>query len=42
MNIEAAEMEEVIEVKKQNFFDSSKDLFPLLIVFIRLMMRGFL
>jgi putative N6-adenine-specific DNA methylase len=25
MNIEAAEMEDVIEVKKQNFFDSKKN-----------------
>lgn len=33
MNIEAAEMEDVIEVKKQNFFDSKKELFPLLMVF---------
>ncbi len=31
--IEIAEMEEVIEVKKQDFFESKKDLFPLLIVF---------
>jgi len=33
INIEAAEMEDVIEVRKQNFFDSKKDLFPLLMVF---------
>ena len=33
INIEAAEMEDVIEVKKQNFFDSKKELFPLLMVF---------
>ncbi|UOU98108.1 class I SAM-dependent RNA methyltransferase [Chryseobacterium daecheongense] len=33
MNIEAAEMEDVIEIKKQNFFESKKELFPLLIVF---------
>lgn len=33
INIEAAEMEEVIEVKKQNFFESKKEHFPLLIVF---------
>ncbi len=33
INIEAAEMEEVIEVKKQNFFESKKGHFPLLIVF---------
>lgn len=33
INIESAEMEDVIEVRKQNFFDSKKDLFPLLIVF---------
>lgn len=33
INIESAEMEDVIEVKKQNFFDSEKDLFPLLMVF---------
>lgn len=32
-NIEAAEMEDVIEVRKQNFFDSKKELFPLLMVF---------
>ncbi len=33
INIEAAEMEDVIEVKKKNFFDSEKDMFPLLMVF---------
>lgn len=33
INIEAAELEEVIQVKKQNFFDSKKELFPLLMVF---------
>lgn len=33
INIEAAEMEDVIEVKKQNFFESKKELFPLLMVF---------
>ncbi|MDP9955356.1 putative N6-adenine-specific DNA methylase [Epilithonimonas hungarica] len=32
-NIESAEMEDIIEVKKQNFFDSEKDMFPLLMVF---------
>ncbi len=32
-NIESAEMEDVIEVRKQNFIDSEKDMFPLLIVF---------
>lgn len=32
-NIESAELEEVIEVKKQDFFESKKDLFPLLMVF---------
>ncbi len=32
-NIESAEMEDVIEVRKQNFFDSKKELFPLLMVF---------
>lgn len=32
-NIEFAEMEDVIEVRKENFFDSKKELFPLLIVF---------
>jgi len=32
-NIEAAEMEDVIEVRKQNFFESEKDMFPLLMVF---------
>lgn len=33
INIEAAEMEDVIEVRKQNFFGSTKELFPLLMVF---------
>lgn len=33
INIEAAEMEDVIEVRKQNFFDSKKEQFPLLMVF---------
>lgn len=33
INIEAAEMEDVIEVRKQNFFESKKELFPLLMVF---------
>jgi putative N6-adenine-specific DNA methylase len=32
-NIAAAELEEVIEVRKQNFFESKKELFPLLMVF---------
>ncbi len=32
-NIESAELEDVIEVKKQDFFESKKDLFPLLMVF---------
>ncbi len=32
-NIENAEMEDVIEVRKQNFFESKKEVFPLLIVF---------
>ncbi len=32
-NIESAEMEDLIEVKKQNFFESKKELFPLLMVF---------
>ncbi|SDE39558.1 THUMP domain-containing class I SAM-dependent RNA methyltransferase [Riemerella columbipharyngis] len=32
-NIEAAELEEVITLEKQNFFDSKKELFPLLVVF---------
>ncbi|CAD7812642.1 Ribosomal RNA large subunit methyltransferase L [Chryseobacterium aquaeductus] len=32
-NIESAEMEEVIEVRRENFFDTKKDLFPLLMVF---------
>ncbi|GGG49064.1 THUMP domain-containing class I SAM-dependent RNA methyltransferase [Epilithonimonas arachidiradicis] len=32
-NIEAAEMEDIIEVRKQNFFESEKDMFPLLMVF---------
>lgn len=33
INIEAAEMEDVIEVKTQDFFESKKELFPLLMVF---------
>lgn len=33
INIEAAEMEDVIEVRQQNFFESKKELFPLLMVF---------
>lgn len=33
INIEAAEMEDVIEVREQDFFDSKKELFPLLMVF---------
>ena len=33
INIESAEMEDIIEVRKQNFFDSEKDMFPLLMVF---------
>lgn len=33
INIEAAEMDDVIEVKKQNFFESKKEHFPLLMVF---------
>lgn len=33
INIEAAEMQDVIEVKEQDFFESKKDLFPLLMVF---------
>ena len=33
LNIEGAEMEEVIEVRKQNFFESKKEMFPLLMVF---------
>ncbi len=32
-NIESAEMEDLIEVRKQNFFESKKELFPLLMVF---------
>lgn len=32
-NIDAAEMQEVIEIKKQNFFESKKELFPLMMVF---------
>lgn len=32
-NIEKAELEEVIELKKQNFFESKKEVFPLLMVF---------
>ncbi len=33
INVEVAEMEDVIEVKKQDFFESKKELFPLLMVF---------
>ena len=33
INIESAEMEDVIEVRKQDFFESKKELFPLLMVF---------
>lgn len=32
-NIEAAEMEDIIEVKRQDFFETKKELFPLLMVF---------
>lgn len=32
-NIESAEMEDMIEVRRENFFDTKKDLFPLLMVF---------
>lgn len=32
-NIASAEMEDIIEIKKQNFFESKKEHFPLLIVF---------
>lgn len=32
-NLEAAELEDVIEVRNQDFFESKKELFPLLIVF---------
>ncbi|MBM7421000.1 MULTISPECIES: class I SAM-dependent RNA methyltransferase [Chryseobacterium] len=32
-NIASAEMEDVIEVRRQDFFDSKKELFPLLMVF---------
>lgn len=32
-NIESAEMEDIIEVRRENFFDTKKDLFPLLMVF---------
>lgn len=32
-NIEVAEMEDAIEIKKQNFFESKKELYPLLMVF---------
>ncbi len=32
-NVESAEMEEVIEVRRENFFETKKDLFPLLMVF---------
>ena len=33
INIESAEMEDVIEVQDQDFFESKKELFPLLMVF---------
>lgn len=33
INVESAEMEEVIEVRRENFFDTKKDMFPLLMVF---------
>ena len=33
INIESAEMEDVIEVREQDFFESKKELFPLLMVF---------
>ena len=33
VNIESAELEDVIEVRHQNFFESKKDLFPLMMVF---------
>lgn len=33
LNVEKAEMQDIIEIKKQNFFDSRKELFPLLMVF---------
>ncbi|MBD8017805.1 THUMP domain-containing class I SAM-dependent RNA methyltransferase [Kaistella pullorum] len=33
LNVEAAEMEDVIEIKRQDFFESKKELFPLLMVF---------
>jgi putative N6-adenine-specific DNA methylase len=32
-NIESAEMEDIIEVRKQDFFETKKELFPLLMVF---------
>ena len=32
-NIESAEMEDIIEVRRENFFDTKKDMFPLLMVF---------
>ena len=32
-NVAAAELEEVIEIRKQDFFESKKELFPLLMVF---------
>lgn len=32
-NIASAEMEDIIEIKKQNFFESKKEYFPLLMVF---------
>lgn len=33
VNIESAEMEDIIEVKHQDFFESKKELFPLMMVF---------
>ncbi|MBW7675001.1 THUMP domain-containing class I SAM-dependent RNA methyltransferase [Chryseobacterium chendengshani] len=32
-NVESAEMEEVIEVRREDFFNTKKDMFPLLMVF---------
>jgi putative N6-adenine-specific DNA methylase len=32
-NVEFTELNDVIEIKKQNFFDSKKEVFPLLVVF---------
>ena len=32
-NVESIEMEDIIEIRKQNFFESKKELFPLMVMF---------